>query len=374
MSAIEIIPVATKQDLDRFITLPNRLSKHDPHYVAPLIMERRESLSPKTNPLFKSVDAQFWLALRDGVPVGRISAQADIRLPQTGHFGMIAAEDDPEIFKALFSTAEAWVKAKGRPEIVGPFNLSINEESGLLIEGFDSAPMLFMPHDLPYVAGRVEEQGYAKAMDLYAYLHLTKDEFPKAVKRIMDRPLPAGVVVRHLDWSRYDDELASVIDIFNDAWSENWGFVPFSQDELAHLAKSLKQLIDDRLLWIVEVEGRPAAFGVGLPNLNEMISDFDGKLLPFNWAKLIWRLKRMKYASGRVALMGVRREYARSFLGRAMPMYIFEKFRQEGVRRGIERVEMSWVLETNLPMRHMGEALGGGAAYKTYRLYRKDLA
>lgn len=373
MSAIEVRPVAGKRELDRFITLPNRLSAHDPHYVPQLVVERREALSPKVNPLFKSVEAEFFLAWRGGAPVGRISAQADRRLPTTGHFGLLAAEDDPAIFEALFQAAEDWLKARGRTEVVGPFHLSINEQSGLLVDGFGTPPMLFMPHDQPYVGSRVEEQGYAKVMDLYAYLFLTKDPFPKAAKRIMDRPLPAGVTVRHLDWSRYDEELATVIDIFNDAWSENWGFLPFTADELAHLAKSLKLLIDDRLLWIVEVEGRPAAFGIGLPNLNEMIADFDGKLLPFNWAKLIWRLKRMTYTSGRIALMGVRREYARSFLGRAMPFYIFEKFRQEGERRGVERVEMSWVLESNLPMRHMGEALSGGA-YKTYRLYRKELA
>lgn len=374
MSALSILPVASKSDLDRFIALPNRLQAGDPNYVAPLFMERREALSPAKNPLFKHVQAQFFLALRDGAPVGRISAQSDDRVPDTGHFGMLAAEDDPEIFAALFTAAEAWLKAKGRTQVHGPFNLSINEECGLLIDGFDTPSMLFMPHDAPYAAARVEEQGYSKAMDLFAYLHLTREPFPKAIERIIERPRPEGVVVRHLDWKRYDEEIATVIDIFNDAWSENWGFVPFGPEELDHLAKSLKLLIDDRLLWIVEVSGRAAAFGVGLPNLNEMIADFDGKLLPFNWAKLVWRLKRVTYTSGRVALMGVRKEYARSFLGRAMPIYIFEKFREEGRRRGIERVEMSWVLESNMPMRHMGEALSSGSAYKTYRIYRKDLA
>jgi len=374
MSQIDVRPVEGKRDLDRFITLPNRLQAADPHYVAPLTMERRESLSSAKNPLFKHVQAQFFLAWRGGVPVGRISAQSDDRVADCGHFGLLAGEDDPEVFRALFAAAEGWLKAKGRTEARGPFNLSINEECGLLIDGFDTPPMLFMPHDAPYVAARVEEQGYAKAMDLFAYLHLTSDPFPKAIERIIERPRPPEVVVRHLDWKRYDEEIATVIDIFNDAWSENWGFVPFSPEELDHLAKSLKLLIDERLLWIVEVSGRAAAFGVGLPNLNEMIADFDGKLLPFNWAKLVWRLKRVTYTSGRVALMGVRKECARSFLGRAMPIYIFDEFRKEGRRRGIERVEMSWVLESNLPMRHMGEALSNGSAYKTYRIYRKALA
>lgn len=373
MSAIEILPVANARDLDRFITLPDRLAAHDPNHVPSLIFERRQALSPKHNPLFQSMEAQFFMALRDGVPVGRISAQADRRHPETGHFGLIAAENDSAVFAALFRAAESWLKARGRAEALGPFNLNINEESGLLVDGFDTPPMLMMPHDPPYAGQRIEEQGYVKAMDLYAYLYRMETPFPKAVQRIIDRPLPEGVVVRHLDWKRYDEELHTIIDIFNDAWSENWGFTPLNAAELDHLAKSIKPLLDERLVWIVEVAGRPAAFGVGLPNLNEMIADFGGKLLPFNWAKLIWRLKRGRYTSGRVALMGVRREYARAFLGRAMPFYIFDKFRQEGVRRGIDRVELSWVLESNLPMRHMGEALCGGA-YKTQRLYRKALA
>lgn len=373
MTAIEIREVADARDLDRFIALPKRLHANDPAYVAPLKIERREALSGTKNPLFRHVDAAFFMAWRDGVPVGRISAQADRRLGQVGQFGMIAGEDDGAVFAALFKAAEDWLKARGKTEIQGPFNLSINEESGLLVDGFDTPPMLLMPHDLPYVAGRVEEQGYAKAMDLFAYLHDTHVPFPKAIERILSRPRPPEVVVRHMDWSRYRQELATVIDIFNDAWSQNWGFLPLGQEELDHMAKSMKLLLDERLLWIVEVSGKPAAFGLSLPNLNEMIRDLDGELLPFGWAKLLWRLKRRTYTSGRIPLMGVRREYHAGYLGKVLPLYIFEKFREEGHARDVRDVEMSWVLESNAPMRHIGEALGGGRAYKTYRVYSKRL-
>lgn len=373
MSSIDIRPVVSKRDFEQFIALPARLHADDPTYVAPLKMERREALSPKKNPLFNYMDAQFWLAWRDGRPVGRISAQADRRTGDIGHFGLIAAEDDQAIFSALFREVEAFHRARGKAEIQGPFNLSINEESGLLVDGFDTPPMLLMPHDMPYAGARVEAEGYAKAMDLYAYLHDVDTPFPAAVERILARPTPPELTVRHMNWSRYDDELRAIIDIFNDAWADNWGFVPLGEDELEHLAKSLKLLIDERLVWIVEIAGKPAAFGVALPNLNEIIRDLDGELLPFGWAKLLWRLKRRTYTSGRVALMGVRREYHRSFLGKTMPLHIFKKFREEGRARKVKWVEMSWVLESNMPMRHIGEALGGGRAYKTYRVYSKKL-
>ncbi|WP_020180133.1 hypothetical protein [Methylopila sp. M107] len=374
MSGIEIRPVQSSGDLGEFIALPNAIHATDPAYVAPLNLERRQALSPKANPLLQKIEHRLWIARRGGRPVGRISAQADPRLGSIGQFGLLAAEDDQAVVHALFRTAERWLEQRGKTEVQGPFNLSINEETGLLIDGFDTPPMLLMPHDKPYLGPRVEAEGYAKAMDLYAYLHDTEVPFPKSIERLLSRPKPPEVVIRHMDWSRYDEELKTLVDIFNDAWSENWGFLPFGQDELEHMAKSMKPLLDDRLLWFVEVNGRAAAFGLSLPNLNEMIRDLNGSLLPFGWAKLVWRLKRRTYRSGRIPLMGVRKEFHRNVLGQMLPLYIFEKFREEGRARNVRHVEMSWVLETNKPMRHIGEALGGGSAYKTYRVYSKQLA
>lgn len=374
MSGIEIRPVQSPKELDEFIRLPQALHASDPAFVAPLRLERQMALSAKHNPLLRKIEWRFWTARRDGKPVGRISAQADPRLGSIGQFGLIAAEDDQAVFHALFLTAERWLASRGKTEIQGPFNLNINEETGLLIDGFDTPPMLLMPHDLPYVAPRVEAEGYAKTMDLFAYLHDTQVPFPKSIERLLARPKPPGVVVRHMDWSRYDEELKTLVDIFNDAWSENWGFQPFGEDELKHMAQSMKLLLDERLLWFVEVDGRPAAFGLSLPNLNEMIRDLNGEILPFGWAKLLFRLKRRTYTSGRIPLMGVRKEFHKNLLGQMLPLYIFEKFREEGRARNVRHVEMSWVLENNKPMRHIGEALGGGSAYKTYRVYSKMLS
>ena len=200
---IQIVPVASKAELDRFIRLPMRLNARDPHYVPPLVMERREALSTKTNPFFAHAEVQMWLAVKDGRDVGRISAQIDALSPQTaegvGHFGMIAAEDDPEVFAALFRIAEAWLRDRGRTSAIGPLNLSINEEVGLLVEGSDTPPMVMMGHDPPYTGARVEEQGYGRAKDIYAYLCSVKDDLPAPILRRIRTCLPDGVTLRTRD-------------------------------------------------------------------------------------------------------------------------------------------------------------------------------
>jgi hypothetical protein len=241
LSNIEIIPVQGGALLDRFIRMPERLYRDDPHYVAPLHLERKDALTQK-NPFFGHAEAQFWLARRDGRDVGRISAQIDheglkIRPDGSGQFGLIAAEDDPEIFAALLATAEGWLRARGMKRMQGPFNLNINEEVGLLVDGFDTPPMLLMGHDLPYVAARLLEQGLVKEKDVYAYLYDITADLPAGARRLLDRPFPGGLKVRRVDFKRYDAEIRTVTDIFNDAWRNNWGFVPLTEAETDYLAK-----------------------------------------------------------------------------------------------------------------------------------------
>ena len=374
MSRIEIVPVNTPVELDRFIRLPLRLFANDAQFVPPLLLERREALSPKKNPYFAHAESQFWLACRDGQDVGRISAQVDqlVKDPEVGHFGMLAAEDDAAVFAALFEVAETWLRARGKRRVIGPFSLSINEETGLLIDGYDTPPVLMMPHDPRYAPARVEEQGYAKAKDVIAYMYDIEHELPKAARRMIDRRKPAAMSVRNLDKSRYYQEFDTVTAIFNDAWSENWGFVPFTEAEIAHMAKSLKPLIDPKWVAIVEMNGEAVGFGITLPNLNELIADFQGRLLPFNWIKLLWRLKR-GVRSARVPLMGIRRSLSGSLIGGMAPFLVIDKMR-EGLRAdGVQKIELSWILEDNLAMRHIIESLGADA-YKTYRIYEKVLA
>ena len=372
---VTIIPVTTRAHLDRFIRVPMDLNRHDPNWVSPLIIERKEALSPKHNPLFKHLDHQFWLATRNGRDVGRISAQVDHLAPTdpdapAGYFGMIAAEDDPEVFAALFETAEAWLRERGRKVAMGPFNLSINEETGLLVAGFETPPMLMMGHDPAYAGPRIEQQGYAKAKDLFAYVSGVP-EYPPAVRARLDRPAK-GVVLRPIDMARYDDEIRTIVEIYNDAWAGNWGFTPMTEEEAAHLGRSMKPLMHRRLVWLMEIDGERAAFGVMLHNVNEAIADLGGRLLPFGWAKLLWRLKTNRVRTSRVPLMGVRRKFARDPRGLLAPFQIIDRLIAEGMKLGIEECECSWILENNRPMRHILESFGA-RPYKTYRVYQKLL-
>ncbi|MDR3683497.1 MAG: hypothetical protein P4L11_07200 [Geothrix sp.] len=376
MSKIEIIPVQGGALLDRFIRMPERLYHDDPHYVAPLHLERKDALTKK-NPFFGHAEAQFWLARRDGRDVGRISAQIDheglkIRPDGSGQFGLIAAEDDPAIFAALLATAEDWLRARGMKRMQGPFNLNVNEEVGLLVEGFDTPPMLLMGHDRPYVAARLLEQGLVKEKDVFAYLYDITADLPAGARRLLDRPLPGGLKVRRVDFKRYDAEIRTVTDIFNDAWRNNWGFVPLTEAETDYLAKSLKPLINPRLTSIVELNGEAVGFLVGLPNLNEAIRDLNGKLLPFGWAKLLWRLKVSGVKTARVPLMGIRRSASQGVIGSLLPFLLIDAVRKEAVQMGFSHIELSWILEDNMPMRHINESLGS-VAYKTYRIYEKPL-
>lgn len=375
---VTIVPVSTPAELARFVRVPMRLNAADPHYVAPLIMERTEALTPKTNPFFAHAEVQLWLAVRNGRDVGRISAQIDELAPsdggpRAGHFGLIAAEDDPAVFAALFAVAEAWLASRGCGRVQGPFNLSINEEVGLLVAGFHAPPMVMMGHDPAYVAARVEALGYRGIKDVHAFWSDLTADLPARVRKMIDRGPPPGVKLRMLDMSRYDEEVGVLTEILNDAWSENWGFTPTTEAETAQLAKSLKLVVDRRLAWFAEIDGEIAGFIVVLPNVNEAIRDLKGKLLPFGWAKLLWRLKVKGLKTARVPLMGVRRKFAGARRGQLLPFLLIDAAQAEARKLGYKSVEMSWILEDNLPMRSILEAVDA-QPYKTYRIYEKSLA
>jgi len=363
--------------LDEFIGVPFGLHADDPTWIPPLYLERRDALKPGGTPFLRRAQTEMWIARRNGRAVGRISAQIDPftlkRYPGTGHFGLLAAEDDPAVFDALLSTAEGWLRERGMQRVLGPFSLSINEESGLLVDGFDTPPMMMMPHDRPYIGGYLERAGYAKAMDLLAYCLDTANPMPDSLQRLMARPLPANVTLRTLNWSDYAQEIQRLVGIFNDAWSENWGSIPFDQAEIDMMAKQLRPLIERRFVWFAEVDGEAVAFVVCLPNLNEAIEDLNGRLLPFGWAKLLWRIKVSGLSSARVPLMGVRKRMNKTLLGGILPFLLIGNLHREVHARGIAKVELSWVLENNKPMRAVAEALSG-PAYKTYRVYEKPLA
>jgi hypothetical protein len=344
-------------------------------WVPPLLLERRMHLSPK-NPYFEHAKFCTWVAYRDEDAVGRISAQID-RLhidryqDATGFFGMIEAEDDTRTFQLLLDTAENWLLDQGMRRICGPFNLSINQELGLLVDGFGTPPSMMMGHARPYYADRMQDNGYRKEKDLLAYIVSTDSELSKAVRKITAK-VENRVRIRDLRKSQFVEELQIIRDIFNDAWSKNWNFVPFTNAEFEHLGKDLKMLADKELVKIGEVDGEPAAFMVLLPNINEVIRDLNGRLLPFGWLKLLWRLKVKYPKSARIPLMGVRCRYHDSLMGAALAFGVIGDAQQPAIKRGIKEVELSWILEDNMGMRGIIEFLGG-RVYKTYRIYSKQL-
>lgn len=358
----------------RFISLPDRISRADPAYVPPLHSEQEQILSTRKNPYFLHAEAQYWLARRGGRDVGRISAQRDQQITErVGHFGMLAAEDDPAIFDALLRAAEAWHRERGMVRISGPYNLSLNETAGVLVEGFDTPPMLLMTHDPRYVGPRLEAAGYAKEKDILAYLYDAATPLPQSIERLLKRPLPPGLTIRPLDLSRYNEEVRTVSELFNDAWVSNWGFVPLTEVETTEMAKQLRMLLNEKLIWFAEYEGKSIGFIVCLPNVNEAIRDLHGSLLPFGWAKLLWRLKVAGLKSARVPLMGIRRGFHQGLIGSLIPFLLIDAVRREGLKLGFRAVELSWILEDNAPMRRINEVIGS-TPYKTYRLYSKTLA
>jgi hypothetical protein len=373
---LRVVPVEGRRGLRRFIRLPWSLYRDDPAWVPPLLMERHEHLSSR-NPFFEHAKWKFWLAYRGATPVGRISAQVDqLHLKRyedaTGFFGLLEAEDKAETFRVLMNTAETWLRDQGMRRVLGPFNLSINQECGLLVEGFDTPPMVMMGHARPYYSARVEENGYRKEKDLLAY-HIDSDfELTRAMRVIIKRA-KKRVHIRPIRRSIFKEELQILKDIFEDAWSQNWGFVPFTKAEFEHMGKSFKLLVPEDQVQIAEVDGVPAAFMVAVPNVNEAIKDLNGKLFPLGWLKLLWRLKVAYPTSERVALMGVRQRYQNSRLAAALAVMVVEAARPPAVKRGVLSAEMSWILEDNVGMRSIIDALGG-LLYKRYRIYGKELA
>jgi len=372
---VTVVAVSDHASLDAFIDVPRRLQRTDPAFVAPLALERREALDRARNPYFRHAEVQFWLALRDGRPVGRISAQIDrLHLAKfadaTGFFGLIEGADRA-VFRALFGAAEGWLAERGMGRAVGPFSLSVNEESGLLVEGFATPPMVMMGHAPAAYGGHVEACGYARIKDLLAYDYDIATPLPEGARRMVAR-VGDRVRVRAAIRKTYDADVAAALALYNEAWAANAFALPLTEDERRHMAASMKPLVDPDLLALAELDGRLAAFAVALPNINEAIADLDGRLLPLGWAKLLWRLKVRGVRSARMPLMGVRPDVAGTPVGAALAVMVIDAVRTAALAKGYARAELSWLLEDNLPVRRLVEAVGARVA-KTYRLYAKAL-
>jgi hypothetical protein len=370
--------VENRADLKRFLDVPVGIYAGDRAWVQPLRFERLEHLDPRKNPYFATAEVAYWTARRNGRPVGRISAQVnrahlERHKDATGHFGFLEAIDDPGIFLTLTAAAEAWLRERGLERVVGPFSLSVNDESGLLVEGFDTPPYLMMGHARPYYAQHLEACGYRKAHDLIAYLYDMASEPPAAVTKTIERlRQQPDVRIRSFDMSRYREEVETVAEIFNDAWADNWSFVPLSPPDIEFLAKNLRPLVSPGHAAIAELDGEAVAMAVTLPNVNEAIADLGGRLLPFGWAKLLWRLKVRGTKTARLPLMGVRRRFQNGPLGAALALGVIDSVRRYHASQGTKWGELSWVLEDNTRVRRIIE-MSGASPYKTYRMYEKGL-
>lgn len=372
ISLEEITQAKVKRD---FLALPHRIYAADPAWIAPLDFMKREQLSP-ANHFFDHARWRGWVAYRDGRPVGRITAQIDeMHLEQhgddAGYFGMLEADDDPGLFAALLGVAEDWLRAEGMRRVRGPFNLHVNEEVGLLVEGFDTPPFVLMGHARPWYGAAVEACGYRGVKDLLAY-HVRPDfEAPRVMERLAQR-VSDRVAVRPARRGQLKEDADIMRAIFNDAWRDNWGFVPLAEEEWTETVTTLGKLMPDDYIQIAAYDGEPVAFIVALPNLNEAARDLNGRLLPFGWAKLLWRLKVRHPSTARVPLMGVRQSYQHSRLGPTLAFIVIDAVRKALHARGVKDVEMGWILEDNDGMRNIIETIGG-RAYKRYRIYEKAL-
>ncbi|MBY0356162.1 MAG: hypothetical protein K2Q12_10620 [Rickettsiales bacterium] len=371
----------TKSARRDFIRLPSRIYRNDPAFIPRLEMEMRELISPK-NPFFLHAQHQLFVAYENGEPVGRISAQIDALAqhddtPMTackiGHFGFIDAAR-AELVAPLLAAAENWLRSHGVTRVMGPFSFSINQESGLLVEGFDTPPFLLMNHAPAWLAGAVNAAGYDKVKDLIAFRMDATGPFPPSAQRLAQQAQSvAGLTLRPLDKKKFFEDVSSVLTIYNEAWRDNWGFVALTAEEIHCSAKNLKPLVIPELVYIAEINGEPAAMILALPNAMEAMRDLRGKLLPFGWLKLLTRLKISGLHSARVMCMGIRPQFRTGFMSATLSALLIYQLRQACVARQIHDIEMSWILEDNMPMIRLIEAVGG-KAYKRYRLYTRDIA
>lgn len=374
--AIEIRETPIGGDLRDFLNVVDYVYRDDPNFVRPLNMDLKDRLSRK-NPFFNHAEGTTFTAHKNGWCVGRVTAQVDrahleLHQDNAGFFGFLDTVDDAEVTSTLLDAAKGWLKKRGMKTVRGPMSLNVNEEIGCLIEGFDTPPMIMMPHHRPYQANLISQAGLEKAKDLYAWRY-TVGDIPKRAQRAHDEiaKLPE-VSVRHVDMKNLEKDVRIVMDIFNDAWQHNWGFVPLSEDELSHLANDFKLLLVPELTYVVNIDGEPAAFAIAIPNLNEMIHDLKGKLSPVGVAKLVWRLKVARARTARLALLGVRTKYRHIKKYGGLSTFMYAKMNQAGSRCGIQWGELSYTLEDNAPV-NLGIKYMGGRIYKKYRLFEGTL-
>jgi hypothetical protein len=372
-AAIEIKTVRTRGEQNQFIKFPWQIYQGDPYWVPPLIVDMKNMMNRTKCPFFEHSEADFFLAVRNGKPVGRIAAILNNRHNEfhnenIGFFGFFESVNDPEVAHALFDEATDWCRKKGLNAMRGPTNYSQNETCGLLIDGFDSTPVVLMTYNPPYYSDLVENYGLKKVMDLYAY-HLSAEQnlpqrlidFAETIKK------RTRITVRSIRLKDYWNEVEKVKLVYNSAWAPNWGFVPLTEKEILHLAKELRSAIDPDLVFMAEDNGRPIGFSLTIPDMNQALKTANGRLFPFGLLKILWRSRKID--GTRVVIMGIIPEYQK--IRGIDSIFYWETFRR-GTAKGYKWGEFSWILENNVMMNRAAQLLGA-RVYKTYRMYQKSI-
>ncbi|MBT8189712.1 MAG: hypothetical protein HKN67_08700 [Saprospiraceae bacterium] len=370
-----VIEANSKKEIKQFINYPHVLYEGDPNYVPELYIAQKEMFNRKKYPFFEYGDVQCFLAFEHGKIAGRIAAIKNSRYNEyhksnVGFFGFFDFKESTKIAEALLDRAKAWLRTESYEAMIGPTNFTTNETAGFLVDGFDSPPKIMMTYNKPYYDGILKELGLVKEMDLFAYFIPSFEASDKSIKlctMLETRLKSQGVIIRNINLRKFKQEVVKIKEVYNLAWEDNWGFVPFTESEFKHLADGLKMLADEDFGFIAEDNGVPIGFSISLPNINEITINFKrGRLFPFNIFKLLWNKKKIK--SVRVLATGVKEEYRKKGIG----AIFFARNILEARKRKLDGGEASWILENNIPMVQAAENLNG-KKYKTYRLYRAPL-
>ena len=378
MASVSIRPVRTRRELKRFVKLPFHLHRESEQWVPPLVFERMQFLDRKKNPWFEHGEAEYFLAERDGEPVGRITAQVDSRWDEyrggkDAMFGFFESVEDPEVVRALFDAAAEWARERGRERLLGPMDFTTNDEIGILIEGFERQPMILEPWHPPCYQRLIEAEGFGKAMDVLMWeLRMGElkegEKVDPSIHEAAEKALhDEGITIRNMRKRDMAGEVRRFMDVYNEAWGDNWGFVPITDAEVEFQAKNLKQVLDEEWTFMAEKDGEVVGAALTLPDINQVLAGMNGRLLPFGWAKFL--LGKRKIDRLRVFALGVKHDYRHT--GVAAGLYL-EHIKMAALPDKIHWGEMGWILETNKPMNRAMEGMGGKIV-KKYRLYERSL-
>jgi GNAT superfamily N-acetyltransferase len=378
VSASEIYLQKADNDFfkNKFIKFPYELHKDNKYWVPPLMFDVKNNLDKKRNPFYKHAEMEMWLAMKDGKLAGRIAAIVNhshnkFYNDKVGFFGFFECVNDKNVSRMLFEQAAAYLKEHGMDTIRGPVNPSTNDECGLLIDAFDSPNVMLMPYNPAYYVELLEDFGFKKAKDLYAFFisrDVIKDsKMMDKLERISDMIIKKeGLTIRNVNLKDFDNEVQRIRDIYNNAWQDNWGFVPMTEEEFMFIAKTLKAIADPDFIEFAEKDGKPIGFSLALPDINQVLLNMNGKLFPFGIFKFLSGRKKIDLL--RVIIMGVKKEYHK----KGIDAIFYKNIIKAGNRRNMKGAEISWVLEDNLAMKQAAEKLGA-YVYKTYRIYDKPV-